>query len=201
MMLKRFRACGLPRGPNMRIRLLAGVSVVSPSFSKPTVALMVLRRIALPVSTSPASIVSIPSRSRFSAKAASLATRRCTSSLKLFVRATRASRPSDEFEAEFTADQGRGALKALDRDVSLGFQNAINLGAACVHALSKRRLSNALPFHFLAQLPSQHARQRFGLRGFTNAFLAEEGVQSRAPMGVLFRAHSSISFIRRRARS
>src|SRR5208337_1980508 len=108
---------------------------------------------------------------------------------------------SDEFEAEFTADQGRGALKALDRDVSLGFQNAINLGAACVHALSKRRLSNALPFHFLAQLPSQHARQRFGLRGFTNAFLAEEGVQSRAPMGVLFRAHSSISFIRRRARS
>ncbi len=40
----------------MRIRLFAGVPVASPSFSKPTVALMVSRRIALPVSTSPASM-------------------------------------------------------------------------------------------------------------------------------------------------
>src|SRR5271165_6139766 len=97
----------------------------SPSFSKPTVALMVSRRIALPVSTSPASMVSIPSRSRFSANAASLATRRCTSSLKLLVRAMSALRTSDEFEAEFAANQSRGALKTLDRDVSLGLQGVM----------------------------------------------------------------------------
>jgi hypothetical protein len=31
MIPNRLRACGLPRGPNMRIRLLAGVSVASPT--------------------------------------------------------------------------------------------------------------------------------------------------------------------------
>ena len=38
--LNRFFACGLPRGPNMRIRLLGGAPVAAPSFSNPTVALM-----------------------------------------------------------------------------------------------------------------------------------------------------------------
>src|SRR5208337_171138 len=189
MMPKRLRACGLPRGPNMRIRLFAGVSVASPSFSKPTVALMVSRRIALPVSTSPASIVSIPSPRRLSAKAASLATRRCTSSLKLLVRAMSALRTSDEFETEFAANQSRGALKTLDRDVSLGFQDAIDLGAARVHAFGESRFGDALPFHFLAQLPGHNARQRFGLSGLSNAFLAEKFVQGCAPMGVLCSAH------------
>jgi len=41
MTLKRFFACGLPRGPNMRIRLLAAAPVASPSASKPTVALII----------------------------------------------------------------------------------------------------------------------------------------------------------------
>src|SRR5271165_3291457 len=109
---------------------------------RPTVALMVSRRIAWPVSTSPASIVSIPSRSRLSANAAWLATRRCTPSLKLFVRAMFALRTSDEFETEFAADQGRGALKTLDRDVSLGLQDAIDLCAACVHALGESGLGD-----------------------------------------------------------
>jgi hypothetical protein len=44
-MPKRLRVCGLPRGPNMRMRLLGGVPVASPSFSKPTVALMYSHRV------------------------------------------------------------------------------------------------------------------------------------------------------------
>src|ERR1700730_9759668 len=35
MMPKRLRACGSPRGPNMRMRLFGCVPVASPSFSKP----------------------------------------------------------------------------------------------------------------------------------------------------------------------
>src|ERR1700730_565622 len=42
MMPKRLRACGLPRGPNMRMRLFGWVPVASPSFSKPTVRLDVV---------------------------------------------------------------------------------------------------------------------------------------------------------------
>ena len=38
--LNKLRACGLPRGPNMRIRLFGCVPVASSGFSKPTVALM-----------------------------------------------------------------------------------------------------------------------------------------------------------------
>lgn len=37
---KRLRACGLPVGPNMRIRLFGDAPVSAPSCSKPTVALM-----------------------------------------------------------------------------------------------------------------------------------------------------------------
>jgi len=43
--------------------------------------------------------------------------------------------PSNKFETQLTADEGRRALKAFDRDVSLGFQDAIDLGAARLHTL------------------------------------------------------------------
>jgi hypothetical protein len=98
-------------------------------------------------------------------------------------------RASDEFEAKFTTNQSRHALKALDRDVSLGFQDAIDLGAARVDALGKSGLGKPLPFHFLAQLPSHDARQRIGPGRPPNAILAEEFVDGRAPMRVLFPAH------------
>ena len=50
---------------------------------------------------------------------------------------------SDDFEPELLAHQGGGALQGLDRDVCLGVQNAIDLGAAGVHARGEVRLRQA----------------------------------------------------------
>src|ERR1035437_10273078 len=84
MTLKRFFACGLPRGPNMRIRLLAGAPVALASCSKPTVALMVSRSSDLPVSTSPLNMASMPSRKSASANFLSALMCCCTRSLNFF---------------------------------------------------------------------------------------------------------------------
>jgi hypothetical protein len=73
------------------------------------------------------------------------------------------------------------------------------LRAAFVHALGEFGLGDALTLHFLFQLPSDNARQRFGLCRFANALLGEKAVESGSPMGILL--HARISFIRRRARS
>ena len=63
-------------------------------------------------------------------------------------------------EFPFTTKIGHSDFAPGD---GLGLQDAIDLGAACVHTLGESGLGNkALPFHFLAQLPGHPERQRFG---------------------------------------
>ena len=82
MISNRFRACGLPSGPNMRIRLLDDLPVSSPSSRKPMVALMKSRSTAFPASTSPASRHSTLSLRSSSRKAGSRSIRVRMVSLK-----------------------------------------------------------------------------------------------------------------------
>src|SRR5207247_4588197 len=66
-MLKRFSVLGLPRGANIRCRLLLGFLIAAASSSKPSVALTRSRRMALPAAVSPlrnALIASVRSASR-----------------------------------------------------------------------------------------------------------------------------------------
>src|SRR5262249_11272144 len=97
-------------------------------------------------------------------------------------------------------DECGGALQAFDRHVALGFEDAINLGAAGMHAFGELGFGDALPPHFFFQLPRDHARQRLSLRGFPNAFFSKKAIDGCSPMGILLR-HLRISCIRRRARS
>ena len=68
-------------------------------------------------------------------------------------------------QAKFAADQGGGPLQAFGGDVALCLEEAIDLRPAGVHPFGERRLRDALPFHFLGELPAQDARQCLGVRG------------------------------------
>ena len=109
---------------------------------------------------------------------------------------------SDEFEAEFTTDHSRRALKALDRDVSLGLQDAIDLGAAGIHALGKSVLVSPCRSIFWLSRQGHDAGQRFSPGRLPNAFLAEEFVEgNNAPMGGSFSCSLLHLLMRRRASS
>jgi hypothetical protein len=106
---------------------------------------------------------------------------------------------SYQLQPQPAADEGCSALQGFDGHIAFHVQDAIELRAAFVHALGEFGLGDALTLHFLFQLPSDNARQRFGLCRFANALLGEKAVESGSPMGILL--HARISFIRRRARS
>jgi hypothetical protein len=102
---------------------------------------------------------------------------------------------SDQLKPQFAADQGGGALEGFDGDVALGLEDAIHLGAAGVHLFGERGLGHALTFHFLGELPGNHARDRFGLRDFADAVFAQEHVERCAPMGIFLLMSASPSFL------
>src|ERR1700730_13529616 len=101
---------------------------------------------------------------------------------------------SHQLKPHLPPDECRGALQRFDRHIALCFEDAINLGSACVHQLRQLRLAHPLSFHFLAELPRDDSSDGFGFRRFPDAVFVEELVQCRAPMWILLRlAHFVIS--------
>src|SRR5215469_16645574 len=95
----------------------------------------------------------------------------------------------------------RSTLQRLDRYVALvRVEDAVHLGAAGVHQVGEARLGNTFALHLLGKLPGDDALDRGGGCFLADAFLVEEVLERRSPMGIgRVVAHRSISIIRRRA--
>ena len=90
---------------------------------------------------------------------------------------------SNQIEPQFVAHQGGGALEGFDGDVTLGFEDAIDLDAADVHFFGERSLGHALTFQFVRELPGNHARHRFGLPCFADTFIGQKTCRPLCPNG------------------
>ncbi len=90
-----------------------------------------------------------------------------------------------EFDADGAADGGGGALDGVELDaVVLGIEQAIEVGAAGLHALGHGGLGDFLLLHFLLNLPGKDAFEgvSVGLGGET--FFAQEGLKGGADVSI-----------------
>src|SRR5262245_36538585 len=97
----------------------------------------------------------------------------------------------------------RSAVQRFQRDVALlGIKQPIELGTARFHERRHLALGQLLFLHRLLDLPGDDLLDCNGAELFEHALFLEELIEGAAPVRVLlFLAHSSISFMRARARS
>ena len=81
-----------------------------------------------------------------------------------------------QLNVKLTAYQGGGALQGFQRHVAFRLQDPVKLGTAGVHTGGKIGLADALPFHFLRELPRHDPHNSGCFGGLVNAFLLEKVV-------------------------
>jgi hypothetical protein len=98
----------------------------------------------------------------------------------------------DKLKAQGSAEGGGGALERIELDlVVLRVQQAIQLGAARVHALGHFTLGQALGFHRLGDLPREDALDRMGVGGVAESFVLQDTGERRSNVRVHLRSLAS----------